>query len=71
MIRINLQKAPPAEPAITPDRIAVGAKQAAKLLSISERSLWQLTKDKKIPATRVGRKWIYSVNELRRFVGEK
>jgi len=49
------------------EKIAVGAKEAARMLSISERTLWTLTKDKRVPARRVGRKWIYSVDELRRF----
>jgi len=51
--------------------LAVGAKEAARLLSISERSLWTLTKDGKIHAARVGRKLLYSVDELRRFVSGK
>ena len=51
--------------------LAVGAKEAARLLSISERSLWTLTKDGKIHAARVGRKLLYSVDELKRFVSGK
>jgi len=51
--------------------VAVGAKEAARLLSISERSLWTLTKDGKIHAARVGRKLLYSVDELKRFVSGK
>jgi len=53
------------------ERIAVGASEAARMLSISERTLWTLTKDKRIPATRVGRKWIYPVEGLRQFASGK
>ena len=59
------------EPTQQIEPLAVGAREAARLLSISERSLWSLTKDGKIHAARVGRKLLYSVDELKRFVSEK
>jgi len=65
MIQVNPQKTSSVQ---LQEPIAVNSKEAARLLSISPRTLFQMTKDKKIPATRVGRKWIYSVEELRRFV---
>ena len=60
-------KEKPKEENLNLEKIAVGAKEAARMLSISERTLWTLTKDKRVSARRVGRKWIYSVEELRRF----
>ena len=51
--------------------LAVGTKQAAKMLSISERSLWQLTKDERIHAVRIGRKLLYGIDELKRFINER
>lgn len=40
---------------MTPDRpLALRPKAAAQMLSISERYLWELTKDGQIPCRRVG-----------------
>ena len=38
---------------------------AAQLLAISERTLWTLTKEGKIPCVRLGRSVRYSVEDLR------
>ena len=35
-------------------QLALRPREAAKALSISERHLWQLTKDRKIPCLRIG-----------------
>ena len=39
--------------------------EAARRLAISERSLWQLTKDEEIPCIRLGRSVRYSADDLR------
>ena len=52
------------------ERLAVSASEAAKMLSLSPRTLHQLTKDGEIRAKRVGRKLLYGIDELRRFLGE-
>ena len=65
MIRITSPAAPTA-PVVEP--IGISAKEAAKALSISERTLWQFTKDGVIPAVKVGSRVIYSVDALREFV---
>ncbi|MBL9150006.1 MAG: helix-turn-helix domain-containing protein [Phycisphaerae bacterium] len=40
-------------------------RDAARLLAISERKLWQLTNCREIPAVRIGRAVRYSLAELR------
>jgi excisionase family DNA binding protein len=45
--------------------LALRPREAAKALGVSERTLWQLTKDHKIPHVRLGRAIIYSVEGLR------
>ncbi len=44
------------------------ARQAARVLSISERTLWSLTKDGQIPAVRIGRAVRYDPEDLRRWI---
>jgi DNA binding domain, excisionase family len=67
MIRIS-QTVAPITPAIAP--LGVSVKDAAKALSISERTLWQLTKDGKIPSVRAGKRVVYSVDALKAFVND-
>ncbi len=47
------------------DRIAVDSREAARLLGISERSLYTLTKAGRIPCFRLGRSVRYYVATLR------
>jgi len=42
--------------------------EAAKLLRISERTLWELTKNGLISCVRIGRRVYYELNDLRDFV---
>jgi excisionase family DNA binding protein len=51
------------EAAIPP--LAVRRRQAAELLSVSERTLWAWTKAGKVPSVRVGHVTLYPVNLLR------
>ena len=52
-----------------PDRLAVPPREAARLLSISERTLWGLTAPRgPIPAVRLGRSVRYDVGALRRWL---
>ena len=44
------------------------ARQAARILSISERTLWSLTKHGQIPAVRIGRAVRYDPADLRRWI---
>ena len=50
--------------------IAIRVREAAKMLGISERTLWQWAKDGLIPHRRVGRVVLFSPAELDHFVRE-
>ena len=53
-----------------PHPLLLKSREAAELLSISERKLWQLTKDKKITAVRLGHCVRYRVADLVRDLDE-
>lgn len=65
MIKIPVSQKP--EHALPIEKISVSPKEAAQMLSISERSLFDLTKKGCVKAVKVGRRTIYSVAELHRF----
>ena len=52
--------------AFTP--LLISGREAAKLLSVCERTLYTLTKAGEIPAVRIGRAVRYSVDELQAWV---
>ncbi len=63
-----LEKKPPAralEP--TDDRLLVGRREAAHMLSISQRSLDYLVAAKELTARRIGSRVLISITELRRY----
>lgn len=49
-------------------KLAVTAKEAAEMLSISERKLWSLTAAKEIESFRIGRSVRYTVGALENYV---
>ncbi len=51
-----------------PQPLAVTARQAAQMLSISERSLWELWHRGELPRVQVGRSVRYSVEDLRAYI---
>lgn len=56
-------------PAIAPaDALLVDAREAARMLSISTRTLWSLTDCGEIPCVRIGRSVRYSVEALRGWI---
>lgn len=55
----------PAEPALEP---VLRAREASKVLSISERTLWELTKRGAIECVQVGRSVRYSRKALAAFI---
>jgi len=55
-----------AKQALTP--LLISGREAAKLLSVCERTLYSLTKAGEIPAVRIGRAVRYSVDELQAWV---
>ncbi len=48
--------------------LAVCAAEAAVMLGVSPRTLWKLTKEKRVPSVKIERRVLYSVEALRRFV---
>lgn len=57
---------PPAD-----DRLLLPAEDAAKVLSISERHLWTLTRTKRVPCVRLGRRVLYPRAKLEEWVKEQ
>ncbi len=54
-----------------PIRLLLRPAEAAEALAISERTLWGLTRDGKIPSLRVGRCLRYDHAALRRWVDSR
>ncbi|ADG67059.1 hypothetical protein Plim_1224 [Planctopirus limnophila DSM 3776] len=50
------------------EKLLISAKEAARRLSISERSLWSLTNQRRIPTIRIGRSVRYSVIGLEEWI---
>ena len=50
------------------ERLGVSVKTAAKMLDVSERTMWTLAKKQKIRSARIGTRVIFSVESLRAFV---
>lgn len=64
---MSTQRQPqPSPPSTTP--LAVGRRDAAAMLGISERLLWTWTNAKTIPHVRIGTRVLYPVDELRRWL---
>lgn len=66
--RINLEKKQPAR--VLPgsdERILVGRREAARMLSISQRSLDYLVASKELHPRRIGARVLISVAELKRY----
>lgn len=53
---------------VSDERLLVDAPAAARLLSVSVRTLANLTARSELPCVRIGRALRYSVDDLRRFV---
>jgi excisionase family DNA binding protein len=52
----------------TPTGLLVRSREAARMLAISERKLWELTNRKLIRAVRIGRAVRYDVRDLEAFI---
>lgn len=55
----------------TPEPLAVGRREAAAMLGISERLLWTWTNAKTIPHVRIGTRVLYPVAQLRSWLEER
>ena len=52
-------------------RPVLSRRQAAEFLGISERLLWTLTAQGTVPHMRIGRRVLYPIDPLRRFVDDQ
>ena len=52
-------------------RLLLDTPAAAQALSISPRTLWQLTKDGEIPCIRIGRSVRYSIHDLEAWIEQR
>jgi excisionase family DNA binding protein len=55
----------------SPEPLAVCSREAAKMLTISERTLWSLTKARAVPHVRLGRRTVYPVAELKAWLSAR
>ena len=53
---------------VTTPRLLLSAREAAKALNISERTLWNLTQSGDIPHVRAGRRVLYAPADLERWI---
>ncbi len=52
------------------ERLTVNAAEAAEMLGVSARTVFQLTKAGKLPHKRLGGRVVYPIETLRRFINE-
>jgi excisionase family DNA binding protein len=64
---ITISPSPPKQELLL-EPIAVNLQKAAALLDISERTLWQLVRENKIPHKYIGKRLLFSIADLRKFV---
>lgn len=61
---------PPATPSAQPATLLLSAREAARLIGVSERTLWQLSAPRgKLPAVRLGRVVRYDPDDLKAWIG--
>jgi excisionase family DNA binding protein len=66
--RGHLEKKPPLRAlSDSDDRILVGRREAARMLSISQRSIDYLIANKELKVRRIGGRMLIPLNELRRY----
>ena len=53
---------------IEPEKLLVSPREAARLLSICEKTLWTITKRDGVPCVRIGRAVRYSPADLRSWI---
>lgn len=54
-----------------PTPLAVDARTAARMLSISPRTLWNLSNTGAVPVVRVGRRVLFQVRDLHEFLAAR
>jgi excisionase family DNA binding protein len=58
-------------PPVEPPALLVRPAEAARLLGVSERALWSLTRDGTVPCVRLRRSVRYSVEALREWIARQ
>ena len=56
----------PSEPIV--ERLTVDTSEAAKMIGVSPKTIFNLTRSGKLQCKRIGRRVLYAIDELRRFV---
>jgi excisionase family DNA binding protein len=51
--------------------LAVGRRDAARMLGVSERLLWTWTNEGKVPHCRLGRRVLYPIADLERWLSDQ
>ena len=54
-----------------PTALSLRPREAAKMLGISERTLYSWTRDRIIPSAKIGRTVLYSVDHLRAWLDQQ
>lgn len=52
------------------ERLTASVAEAAEMLGVSERTVYNLTKSGRLPHKKIGTRILYSIDGLRRFVNE-
>lgn len=55
----------------TVERLTVTVAEAAKMIGVSERTVYLLTRSGELPCKRIGRRVLYSIDEIRQFISSK
>ncbi|MCC6123397.1 MAG: helix-turn-helix domain-containing protein [Pirellulales bacterium] len=55
---------------VADEKLLLSPREAARMLSVSERTLWTLTRDKRIESRKIGRLVRYPLDDLKRFATE-
>jgi excisionase family DNA binding protein len=53
------------------ESLALNPREAARALGVSARTLWAWTKAELVPHVRIGRKILYPIDELKRWLGDR
>ena len=61
-------KKPSKEPRPPVERLAVGVQEASAMLGVSPRKIHEMTRNGELPSKKIGRRRVYSVEMLRRYV---
>lgn len=59
------------QPGRSVPRIALSIEEAARALSLSPRTVEELARRGELPAFRVGKRWLFAVQALRRWADEQ